>query len=436
MKRNNIWVPMLAAIGTCLTITIPIKIASAQTTPVATCNGSQSLGTKVIVQFKNVGTTPIRIGLLDYTCTFRAFPFPIAPNGILTSTNYPTTLYRVFEDVTNVLLNEYRLQGGTPSGTVINIGRVAGTPATSCNASESITPIAARFINIGVTAVEARWLDYTCNEVSYGNIAAGTTLNQNTFKTHLWRFYEVGTNALLSETRFDNLTGFAFGRPAGVIPTCNASESVTAKTVKFTNLGEVPVQARWLNYDCTETPYSTIAPHTSMDQATYQTHLWKFYEIGSNTPLQENRIIAQTTEIVFGRIVPVQVVVATPPATTTTTEQETTTTTTTAQPLVFAPIENSPPTTAAPVAAPAPTVTAPPTTVATTSTTTTTTTSTTTTAKAPIAVTQETPPVSTQAPSVAKTSAKLSPVKPKLKQVCKTITRNRKRIVTCSRSKV
>jgi hypothetical protein len=429
MKRNKIRLTMLVAIGTCLTVAIPSKIASAQTTPVATCNGSQSLGSKVVVQFKNVGTTPIRFGLLDYTCTFRAFPFPVPPNGILTSTNYPSTLYRVYEDVTNVLLNEYRLQESTPPGTAINIGRIPSTPPTSCNASESITPIAARFINTGVTPVEARWLDYTCNEVSYGNIAPGTTLNQSTFKTHLWRFYEVGTNALLSETRFENVSGFAFGRPAGQIPTCNASESVRAKTVKFTNLGEVPVQARWLNYDCTETPYSTIAPHTSMDQGTYQTHLWKFYEVGSTTPLKESRIDALTTEIVFGQIVPVQAVAATPPTitSTTTTEPATTTTTTTAQPLVFAPIENPPSTAAAPVAASTPAVTAAPTT---STTTTTTSTPTTTTTKAPIAAPPIDPPVSVQAPLVSNAAAKPSPVK--LRRVCKYVRKNRTNVLTCS----
>jgi hypothetical protein len=146
MTRNKFWLTTSAAIAMCMAVVIPIKIASAQTAPVATCNGSQSLGTKVSVQFKNVGITPIRFGLLDYTCTFRAFPFAIAPNSTVTITNYPTTLYRVFEDVTKVLLNEYRLQArlraqSLTSEELLALHRHRAMPARASHPSQPGSPI-------------------------------------------------------------------------------------------------------------------------------------------------------------------------------------------------------------------------------------------------------------------------------------------------------
>ncbi len=437
VKRTGLRVALFLA-GLTLAGAGPLDLVGAQTnpnvntaitasgerpTPSSSCNASESVTAQRAVLI-NRGDTAVEARWLNYNCTETAY-FTIAPHSQQAVNTFETHLWRFYEINSNVFLNEFRIIPHDPNLlAVYYTGRGISHSPTACNGSDSTNGRSARFHNYGVTPVRARWLNFDCTETSYGVIEPGQTLIQPTYLTHVWRFYEQTSEVLLAETRISDLNVDAeFGRK--VAPTCNASHSFLPVTVNFVNLGDFPVEPRWLNYDCTETSYAVIPARSANAQATFKTHLWRFYLAGTNIPIGESRI-ANTTSVAFGRFLPPATALPVPPTTATTTSTEPPTTT--AQPLVFEFIQIiTPSTTVATTTAP-PTTTSPPAIPATTTgPTTTSTTSTTVPHSTSVA---SSVPSTTTAPTLPIKLVK--PGVPRFQKVCKNIIRNKRKVLVCS----
>lgn len=407
---------------------IPFQLADAQTNPnvnisvtgsserptPTSCNASESVTAQRPV-FINRGDTTIEARWFNYNCTETVF-FTIPPHSQHTVDTYETHLWRFYEVNTNAFINELRIIPQDPNLLApYYTGRDLSLSTTWCNGSQGENEITVRFHNFGVTPVRPRWLNYECTEANYPTIEPGQTIVQRTSLTHVWRFYESVSNVLLAETRI-SVAGstIEFGRK--VAPTCNESHSFLPVTVSFLNLGDFPVEPRWLNYDCTETPYAVIPPHSSSTQATFKTHLWRFYLAGTETRIGEARI-SSASSVAFGRFLPAPPTTIVPQTTNTTTEPTTTTT----LPLVFEYIQIiTPSTTPVTTAAPIP--------VTTTSTTVPLTTTTTTTSPPQTTV----PPTSTSSTTTAPAAGPVKSGLVKFRKVCKTVSRNKRRVVVCS----
>jgi hypothetical protein len=160
------------------------------------------------------------------------------------------------------------------------------------------------FVNVGPIAAESRWVNYQCTEELYQTITGFGEGRQQAYAGSLWRFYEVGTNRLLTSYRSPSSgpVRFEFGDPfsTGGSGTGTGSGSsicdpgfstlIDPVTVTFENRGVTSVEARWVNYQCNEVVLQTVIGLASQTQSTFSSHLWRFYEVGTGRFLGDNRV--------------------------------------------------------------------------------------------------------------------------------------------------
>ncbi len=188
------------------------------------------------------------------------------------------------------------------------------TPASAqaCDPGGGFNARTVEFANVGTTSVEARWVNFQCGETFYSTVRGGGSYLQQTYVSHLWRFYEVGTGKLLKEERIGSQTRIEFGDPSSVTTTQPAAAPTTVAAalanptpvfpgagnqrtrlgngpctpgggtdradVTFRNKGTTTVEVWWVNFQCGETLYATLPAGAEYVQQTYKTHQWKFYE--------------------------------------------------------------------------------------------------------------------------------------------------------------
>ncbi len=203
---------------------------------------------------------------------------------------------------------------------VFGIGHSETTAsAQSCDPGGGNNARSVEFANLGSTSVEVRWVNFQCGETLYTTLRGGASYVQQTFQSHLWRFYEVGTARLLKEERIAAQTRIEFGDPPTATPKPAAAPSATPapteppttvlanpvpvfpgagaqktrpssggqcfpgggnqkKDVTFKNSTIESIEVWWVNFDCTEKQYATMPPGSQYVQQTYITHQWRFYE--------------------------------------------------------------------------------------------------------------------------------------------------------------
>ena len=190
--------------------------------------------------------------------------------------------------------------------------------AQGCDPGGGNNARAVEFANLGSTSVEARWVNFQCSETLYTTVRGGTSYVQQTFQSHLWRFYEVGTGRLLKEERIAAQTRIEFGDPVAAAPKPVAAPASTTpaeppstttanpvsvfpgagaqkvrapsggqcspgggnqkKDVTFKNATSESIEVWWVTFDCTEKQYATMPPGSQYVQQTYISHQWRFYE--------------------------------------------------------------------------------------------------------------------------------------------------------------
>jgi VHL beta domain len=221
------------------------------------------------------------------------------------------------------------------AGLVLGISDPSQAQSAGCDPGGGSDAVNVTFANIGTTAAEVRWLNFQCGETIYTTLAPGREYVQPTFRSHLWRFKEVGTGTLLKEERITTQTRIEFGVP-GVAPAapvaapttssptktpptvaalvqrsgqkvpvgeCRPGGGFDASTVEFANIGTTAVEVWWVSFECTEILYSVVQPGASYPQPTWKSHQWRFREVGTNEVLLEAFIGVQT-RIEFGRPAP------------------------------------------------------------------------------------------------------------------------------------
>ncbi len=192
--------------------------------------------------------------------------------------------------------------------------------AQSCDPGGGNNARSVEFANLGSTSVEVRWVNFQCVETLYITVRGGTSYVQQTFQSHLWRFYEVSTARLLKEERIAAQTRIEFGDPPAAAPKPAAVPSATPapteppttalanpvpvfpgagaqivrgspvgqqcspgggnqkKDVTFKNATAETIEVWWVTFDCTEKQYATMPPGSQYVQQTYVSHQWRFYE--------------------------------------------------------------------------------------------------------------------------------------------------------------
>jgi VHL beta domain len=192
--------------------------------------------------------------------------------------------------------------------------------AQSCDPGGGNNARSVEFANLGSTSVEVKWVNFQCGETLYTTVRGGSSYVQQTFQSHLWRFYEVGTGRLLKEERIATQTRIEFGEVAATVPkpavipsappapteppTTTAANPVPVfpgagaqtirgssgglrcfpgggnlkKNVTFKNSTAETIEVWWVAFDCKETLYATMPPGSQYVQQTYLTHQWRFYE--------------------------------------------------------------------------------------------------------------------------------------------------------------
>jgi hypothetical protein len=192
--------------------------------------------------------------------------------------------------------------------------------AQSCDPGGGNNARSVEFANLGSTSVEVRWVNFQCGETPYTTVRGGTSYVQQTFQSHLWRFYEVGTGRLLKEERIAAQTRIEFGDPPSAAPKPAALPTATSapteppttaaanpipvfpgagaqivrgspvglrcspgggnqkKDVTFKNATAETIEVWWVTFDCTEKQYATMPPGSQYVQQTYISHQWRFYE--------------------------------------------------------------------------------------------------------------------------------------------------------------
>lgn len=207
---------------------------------------------------------------------------------------------------------------------VATVSSAAGTftasaPAQSCDPGGGSVARSVEFANLGSSSVDVKWVNFQCGETLYTTMRGGSSYIQQTFQSHLWRFYEVGTGRLLKEERIAAQTRIEFGEPTAVttakpatvevstVPTStavpaaaspvpvfpgNGAPQVRPKSnepcqpgggnlkqdVTFKNSTASTIEVWWVSFDCTERLYATMPPGSQYLQQTYISHQWRFYE--------------------------------------------------------------------------------------------------------------------------------------------------------------
>jgi VHL beta domain len=194
-----------------------------------------------------------------------------------------------------------------------------------CNPGGGNNAKSVEFANLGATAVDVKWLNFQCGETFYRTVPGGQSYVQQTYVSHLWRFYEVGTGRLLKEERIADQTRIEFGEtavpvatqpaatPTATTPTTPPSTTVSVavnavptfpgsgaqrtrpngkqtcdpgggnnkKDVTFKNLTPNTIEVWWVGFDCLEHLYATVPAGSQYLQQTFVTHRWRFYEAPS-----------------------------------------------------------------------------------------------------------------------------------------------------------
>jgi hypothetical protein len=131
---------------------------------------------------------PAAHGLIEAGATYEGLSFDTAP-------------FRVRDRRSHRLIKEIAPMSPDPdTARIIVDGSQAPIDGPPLVCSTEPTRDQVRLIvNARSTPIEALWIDYRCNEVSYGEIEPGEERELDTYNTHPWRFRDLATNELLED---------------------------------------------------------------------------------------------------------------------------------------------------------------------------------------------------------------------------------------------
>jgi hypothetical protein len=161
------------------------------------------------------------------------------------------------------------------------------------------------FTNTSAIALEVFWVDWDCNEVSYGVIQPGEFLPMITYDTHLWVIRDEAGNFIgehritptFNDIHLDVASTISVqAEPVqGPSGTCSGdSDQVVDFTI--TNTTANPVEVFWVGWDCNEVSYAVVQPGEAVPMSSYATHVWVIRDQAGNF-ISEQALTPETTDI-------------------------------------------------------------------------------------------------------------------------------------------
>lgn len=111
-------------------------------------------------------------------------------------------------------------------GTLLCIPRISSA-LQKCSSSGTNQPAVITFVNQTENAVNIFWVNYECKEVSYGSVAAGSSVRQETYDGHEWVLRDVSGNEVARRVASANENiVVTVGETEGDIPSTQPAGSV------------------------------------------------------------------------------------------------------------------------------------------------------------------------------------------------------------------
>lgn len=187
-----------------------------------------------------------------------------------------------------IVVAEIKVGGGqtttTTQAAVVDYATLNRTQTGSCSVGGD-REVQFTFTNTLDIPVEIFWVDYDCNEVSYGVIQGHDRMGMITYETHPWLVRDldgnfIGEYIITSQYPTLIIDAAAGGttpstdtpEPSG---TCSGDGSALV-TLTFVNQTSGDIEGYWVAFDCTEALYLSIPAGDSATQETYETHVWLF----------------------------------------------------------------------------------------------------------------------------------------------------------------
>jgi hypothetical protein len=171
------------------------------------------------------------------------------------------------------------------------VGMIA-TPAGVANAAvgtctvNSGAPGTVTFVNNTAAPVRVNWVGYNCSEVTYTTLAAGTSYSQSTYTGHLWLFRSASTNAPLTSALPVLPRSVVMAQGNGI-----CSEGSVSVPWSLRNATSTSLDMYWLDGQCNEVRYGTVAPGASKSLQSFVGHRWRLKVTGTDKVVGETTVL-------------------------------------------------------------------------------------------------------------------------------------------------
>jgi hypothetical protein len=160
-----------------------------------------------------------------------------------------------------------------------------------CSVSDAIETSVV-IVNRTQLPLDIYWVDYECKETLATSLPAGAVVVQPTFASHVWlaRVTETGVqvgNLIVAEET-----------PLVAEAACSIASDVETD-LEIVNNSDVPLNIVWVDYECNEKPYQTLAPGEAVVQGTFDNTVWLLRDAETGTVVSTARVdalVAPATE--------------------------------------------------------------------------------------------------------------------------------------------
>jgi hypothetical protein len=159
-----------------------------------------------------------------------------------------------------------------------------GTCSVNSGATGPVT-----FVNNTSAPVVVNWVGFDCVEKTYQTLAPGTSYTQATYTGHIWRIRSASTNAALTDALpvLPRSIVMAQSNTACAV----ASEGSVGVSWSLTNATSSRLDVYWLDPQCNEVRYGTVAAKGSFAQQSFVGHRWRLKVAGTDTVVGEATVL-------------------------------------------------------------------------------------------------------------------------------------------------
>ncbi len=136
-----------------------------------------------------------------------------------------------------------------------------------CAVEDSVSTFVV-FTNNTLHNLNFNWINYECTEELYATLEPGQSTVIQTFVTHPWIARRADTGAQVGEVVVPDS-----GLPLVHEAVCSLDGSIESP-LTIVNSSDAPAKFYWVDQECNEIEYGTLAPGETFIQSTYDTHAW------------------------------------------------------------------------------------------------------------------------------------------------------------------